>query len=257
MIENAHRRPVIGLTADTEPRKDSEAESIYLLRRNYASAVARSGGVPVILPHDVSLAELYVAQLDGLIITGGMFDIDPRRYGAMPKGSLNTKEERTDFEIALIQCALQSDLPILGICNGMQLLAVALGGTLVQDIPCDIDGALEHMPELPATASHHPVHFEPGSTLTRVTGKSRADVNSVHHQSVKESLAYVVAAKAPDGVVEAIEVPGRHFCLGLQWHPEYGASDADALILNAFVAACSERTRWRVSGVRSDDDVFG
>jgi len=241
MIKVTYGRPVIGLTADTEPREDSEAESIYLLRRNYAAAVARSGGVPVILPHDVSLAELYVAQLDGLIITGGMFDIDPRRYGAMPNGSVNTKEERTDFEIALIRSALQSDLPILGICNGMQLLAVALGGALVQDIPREIRGALEHMPELPATEPHHEVRFEPDSMLAGVTGKFGATVNSVHHQSVKESPAYVVAAKAPDGVVEAIEVLGRRFCLGLQWHPEYGASDVDTLILNAFVGACSER----------------
>lgn len=241
MTKTDHRRPVIGLTADTEPRQGSEAESIYLLRKNYAAAVANSGGIPVILPHDVSLAERYVAKLDGLVITGGMFDIDPLRYGAVPKRSLNIKKERTDFEIALLRSALQCDLPILGICNGMQLLAVALGGTLVQDIPCDIQGALEHMPELPATASHHPVHFEPGSMLACVTGRSHAHVNSVHHQSVEEGLAYVVAAKAPDGVVEAIEVPGRRFCLGLQWHPEYGASDVDALILNAFVAACSER----------------
>ena len=240
-----HTRPIIGLTPDIETRGEQDAEAAYVIRRNYADAIRAAGGVPIILPYDAALAPAYVRLIDGIVVTGGMFDIDPRRYGAEPRGIVSTKEERTTFEQALLRSALSEDLAVLGICNGMQLLAVTLGGTLVQHIPTDLAEAGEHMPDQTPALPHHLIEFAPGSTLRLAAGVERTSVNSVHHQSVMASNRYVIAARALDGVVEAIEVPGRPFCVGLQWHPEYGSSPADSAILSAFVCGAARRSQGR------------
>ncbi len=233
--------PLIGLTPDLDMRGDDDAEAVYVLRKNYADAIRASGGMPIILPYDLGLVSSYVHLLDGLVVTGGMFDIDPRRYGAEPSTPPNTKEDRTTFEEALIRSALSEGLPLLGICNGMQLLAVTLGGSLVQDVGREVPTAEEHMPHRPATLPHHAIDFVSGSALSKLAGVGRTHVNSVHHQSVREASGYVVAARATDGVVEAIEVPGRAFCFGVQWHPEYHSSPIDRAIMAAFTAAADAR----------------
>src|SRR5690606_17799736 len=136
--------------------------------------------------------------------------------------------------------ALERDMPILGICGGQQLLNVALGGTLIQHIPDEVDGALPHEQGNPRDEPGHAVRIEKGTLLHRVTGMDEMLVNSAHHQAVKDvAPGVVVDALAPDGVVEGIEDPRRRFCLGVQWHPEYAISEGDEAIMAAFVQAAA------------------
>ncbi len=238
------RRPVIGLTLDIEPppgRDGGPRQGAYGLRENYCAAVVRAGGVPVLLPHEPALAEVYLAGLDGLVVTGGAFDVDPVLFGARRRHpSVTTKDRRTAFELAITRAALTRDLPLLGICGGQQLLNVALGGTVIQHIRDAVPGALAHEQPNPRDEPGHSVRITPGTLLHRIVGADELAVNSAHHQAVREvAPGLVVDALAPDGVIEGIEDPGRRFCLGVEWHPEYLVSDGDALIFDAFVAAAA------------------
>lgn len=238
-------KPRIGLTPDIGAQTGPETE--YFIRRNYADAILAAGGLPLILPY-CDDARACLDALDALVVTGGMFDIDPVLYGGAPQPGIVTKPERTAFEKALLDEALARDMPVLGICNGLQLLAVALGGGLVQHIPAEIAGALEHKPQASAAKPHHAVAIRPGSALWRLAGGERHQVNSVHHQAAHPSPRYDAVAHAPDGVIEAIEAPGRRFCLGLQWHPEYHAGEADRAIWRGLCEAAASFAQSRDSG---------
>lgn len=237
------RRPVIGLTLDSEEDGGYSAYPWYALRENYCAAVVAAGGVPVLLPHAVEQVAAYRAMIDGLIVTGGAFDVDPAYFGAKARhDSVTTKERRTAFEWAITKAALATDMPVLGICGGQQLLNVALGGTLVQHIPDAFPDALRHEQPNPRHEPGHHVRVERDTLLHRICAVDELAVNSAHHQAVERvGAGVVVNAVAPDGVVEGIEAPAHPFCLGVQWHPEYHVSDADGAIFRAFVTS-AERT---------------
>jgi putative glutamine amidotransferase len=233
-------QPIIGLTLDSEPPgRYSKTHSWYALRENYCEAVARAGGLPILLPHAPDQAEAYLALIDGLVVTGGAFDVDPVLFGAATRhASVTTKERRTAFELAVTRGAVQADKAVLGICGGEQLLNVALGGTLIQHIPDEVPQALAHEQPNPRTEPGHSVRIAPGTLLHRVTGMDEMEVNSAHHQAVKDAApGMIVDAVAPDGVIEGIEDPRRRFVLGVEWHPEYALSEGDTRIFAAFVAA--------------------
>jgi putative glutamine amidotransferase len=230
-------RPLIGLTLDAEPAGGWSKYPWYALRQNYTAAVAAAGGLAVALPHDPGLAEAYLGRLDGLIVTGGAFDVDPALYGG---GALHEtvtlKSDRTSAELALLTGALARNLPVLGICGGQQLLAVALGGTLIQHIPDTVPDALGHEQKTQHGEPCHEVSISSGTLLHRLVG-ARMQVNSSHHQAVQDPGRAIVNAVAPDGVIEGIEDPTQRFCIGVQWHPEFFADLGDKAIFAAFVAA--------------------
>lgn len=218
------RRPSIGVTADWAEPSETSPHPKYEIKVAYLEAVTRAGGLPFILPYsdDKPTIEAYLDRLSGLVVTGGAFDIPAELYGEQPKDGLGPlKPHRTAFEMALLKAALQRNLPVLGVCGGMQLLNVAMGGTLVQDIKLEVPTAREHQQTHDRRQPQHPVEVKDGTALGACVGKGQMMVNSTHHQAVKglgEKL--VVSAVSPDGVIEAIELSGPSFALGVQWHPE-------------------------------------
>ena len=236
---SARIKPLIGVTLDAEQPGGYSKYPWYALRANYTQALDAAGGVPVALPHDPGLAPHLLDRIDALVVTGGAFDVDPGLYGEHDRhATVTLKEQRTAAELALVRGALARDMPVLGICGGQQLLAVALGGTLLQHIPDSVPDALEHEQPNPRDQAGHTVTLVPGTLLHRIAGADTMQVNSAHHQAVKGAGKFaVVNATAPDGVIEGIEDPRYGFCLGVQWHPEFLIDPADARIFAAFVQA--------------------
>ncbi len=243
-------RPVIGITSDYNAgdREDwGGKEATYFLRGRYVSAVRDLGGVPLILPivSGADLVEELLGRIDGLILTGSGPDLDPALYREPRRHRFRImSQERAEFELLLARRAAERDLPTLGICGGMQLMNVAAGGSLIQDIASDIHGALQHQQDAPATEPSHEISVAPGSRLARILQLSTSGVslkvNSSHHQGVKTPGKELrPTAHAPDGVVEALEHPGRQFWLGVQWHPEfmYARDEASRRLFEALLDA--------------------
>jgi putative glutamine amidotransferase len=239
---NTTPRPIIGVTLDSEAPGGYSKFPWYALRQNYAEAIIAAGGLPMALPHEPSLAAAYLDRIDALVVTGGAFDVDPALYGDTGQHETVTlKAGRTAAELALTQGAIARGLPVLGICGGEQLLAVALGGTLIQHIPDAIPNALAHEQPNPRDEPGHPVTVVPGTLLHRIVGSTTMQVNSSHHQAVRDpGRDATVNARAPDGVVEGIEDAARHFCLGVQWHPEFLIDPGDRRIFDALIGACGQ-----------------
>jgi putative glutamine amidotransferase len=213
------KRPLVGITIGYS----SENSEIFSLRDDYVRAVETAGGLPLVLaPGTAEDAPFLLDRLDGLLLTGGA-DVDPGLYGEEAHETVTRViPERDDLEIGLCREAIRRDLPILAICRGHQVLNVATGGTLVQDLPSQWQGAVNHDPEGERWSPAHHVRILPGTRLREILGEERVEVNSFHHQAVKQpGQGMVVSAHSEgDDVVEAIEVPGRRLVLGVQWHPE-------------------------------------
>jgi putative glutamine amidotransferase len=245
-MPNMSSRPRIGITLDAEPAGGYSRLPWYALRENYCDVIWDAGGLPLPLPHFADGADAYLDQIQGLVITGGAFDVDPALYGEgeTRHATVTLKEKRTAFEFAITRGAVARQMPILGICGGEQLLNVVLGGPLIQHIPDSIPTALAHEQPNPRHEPGHTISITPGSLLHRITGATELAVNSAHHQAVRAPApGLVTSAVAPDGVIEAIEHTRHPFCLGVQWHPEYLVSDGDRRILAAFLAAAQDYRR--------------
>jgi putative glutamine amidotransferase len=228
-------RPLIGLTT----YREEAAWGVWRLRADvlqaeYADAVDAAGGVPVLLPPasgSEESARAVVARLDGLVVCGGA-DVDPARYGEEPHPrTAGWREDRDAWELALLGAAADAGLPVLGVCRGMQLMAVAAGGSLDQHAP-DVVGHEEHSPG-GDVFGRLPVRTAEGSRVRAAEGDSLSAMCH-HHQSVRSHPGYEATAWAPDGMVEAMEAPGERFCVGVQWHPEVSR---DRPLFAALVAA--------------------
>ena len=221
-------KPIIGVTPDFNAgnRKDMGGkEPTYFLRARYMKAIEDAGGIPVVLPLLSNRAgwRQVVAHVHGLLVTGSGSDLAPELYGERQRHKFaRMSRERATMELGIAKAAYRADVPMLGICGGMQSINVALGGTLYQDIAAQLKTPIDHLPSHPATKTSQSVQIAPGSLLRRIAGKARMDVNSSHHQSIKKVASNLAqTAVAPDGVIEAIEAPDRAFILGVQWHPEF------------------------------------
>jgi putative glutamine amidotransferase len=233
--------PVIGITPELiripkQAQSEAEGKQTLSLDDRYCRALRDAGGIPVLLPPALDPREIQtlLRKIDGLLLSGGD-DIDPRFYGESPVSSLNLSADlRTEHEILLIQEAIHSHRPVLGICLGMQTMNVALGGSLIQDIAVQRPGSLNHR-------GVHPVDLQGGTLLTRILPAQKSiSVRSSHHQAIDRIGDRLrVSAYAPDGIIEAIEIPGHPFFVGVQWHPERGRDGThDRALFEAFVKAC-------------------
>ena len=234
-----HNRPLIGVTLDSEQPGGYSKYPWYAIRQNYAEAIIAAGGLPIALPHDPALAAEYLGHIQALVVTGGAFDVDPSLYGDGERHETVTlKQGRTAAELALMRGALERNMPVLGICGGQQLLAVALGGTLIQHIPDSIPNALPHEQPNPRHEPGHAIAVTSGTLLHRIVGATEMRVNSAHHQAVRHpGPRAIVNAVAPDQVIEGVEDPRYRFCLGVQWHPEFSIDPGDRRIFDALIAA--------------------
>lgn len=219
--------PLIGITSS---RLTGGAWGVYSLGHfmdytfsDYSQAILHAGGAPIIIPaaQDPKSIEAILNSVEGLILSGGP-DIHPRRYGEEPLAGLGEVDEALDrMELMAARLAIDKNLPVLGICRGIQVLNVALGGTLFQDIASQVPESLCHTPKTDKAVNTHTVRIEAGSRLNKIFGKRDIWVNGKHHQAVKDPApGLVVSARAKDGIIEALEHPERPFVIGVQWHPE-------------------------------------
>lgn len=213
----AQRRPVIGISAYADQAQwgvwDMRA---VLVPERYATQVEAAGGLAVVVPHASALDPALMDVLDGLLLTGGP-DVDPARFGAEAHPEVLVRPERDAAEFALLDEALRRDVPVLGICRGMQVMAVHLGGSLIQHLP-DVHGEDRHRGGA-GVYSEHLVHLQRGSLAHAILGDQLV-VNSYHHQAVADPGPLHVTGRADDGTVEVVELPDRRFAVGVQWHPE-------------------------------------
>lgn len=221
-------KPLIGVTPDFNAGDRKEwggREPTYFLRARYVRAIEDLGGIPIVLPlvADLGARRRLLTHIDGLLLTGSGPDLAPEFYGERQRYTFQVmSQRRATFDLEMAQLAKAADLPLLGICGGMQALNVAFGGSLYQDIASQHARPLTHRQSAPATQLSHTVKIASKSLLRRIVKTGTMRVNSSHHQSVKNVAPSLQAsALAPDGIIEAIESPSQRFLLGIQWHPEF------------------------------------
>jgi putative glutamine amidotransferase len=234
------KRPVIGLSCYVEQAKWGAWDvRAAIIPWTYVESLERAGARVVILPPDSHDADV-LDRLDGLVIAGGA-DVDPQAYGQTPHETTDTpRTDRDSGEFTLYRGARERDLPVLGICRGMQVMAVAEGGSLIQHLP-DVVGDTKHR-EAFGTFSEHHATFEPDSRVAQIVGASEATVNSSHHQAVDQAGNLTITGWAHDGTAESLEDPTARFVLGVQWHPEQASDQIAQRMFTAFVDAARGTT---------------
>ena len=227
------KKPIIGITLDSENKKTYSKFPWYALRENYLSSLTKFNAIPFPLLHDKNYINDFCNLIDGLIITGGDFDIDPKIYKTNNTKSKNIKSKRTNFEIKIFKNFFKLNKPILGICGGAQLINVACGGTLIQDL---IKKPINHEQINPRNQTSHNINIYKKTKLHKICGAQKIKVNSAHHQAIKKIGRNLnISCKSNDGVIEGIEHKKHKWCIGLQWHPEFLITKYDLKIIKNFV----------------------
>lgn len=238
VLEGKFVKRVIGITTNMDQENNVQLNAAYV------NTVVKAGGLPILLPAGIEHNVQHVGGLiDGLLLTGGG-DIDPTLYGEEPHLKLGSVSPQRDCaEIALVKEMFRLDKPILGICRGLQILNVACGGRMYQDIHTHHDQfALQHVQKAPRNHLSHFVHVEKGTMLESIVNRVQFKVNSFHHQAVRHvPKPFIVSAVASDGIVEAIESTAHRFVMGVQWHPEELCEYEDDISMSLFrrlIAEC-------------------
>lgn len=234
-------KPLILISADTD--KES-----HFIKKTYCAAIKAAGGEVVIMPVcSDETTEKLLSIADGLLLSGGN-DVNPEKYreNVAPHNHGTIDTPRDNLEHKLLEEALQRNLPILGICRGNQVLNVHFGGTLFQDIPVEVSGAISHQSDFAQTGSYetHEISIVSDSLLASILNKQQIITNSIHHQAIKEVGAHLrINARATDGVIEGIEHISYPFLVGVQWHPEILDDRNSAEIFKAFISAAQLRNK--------------
>lgn len=241
-------KPLIGIVPDYKEggKSDYSVRPYYALRANYVEVINNAGGAAFMLTYDYDMIDYYLDTIDGLMIVGGYFDIHPSRYGETEIHStvkLNLIRENFEHEIAG-KALKKGNLPIFGICNGMQLINALHKGKVIQHIPDDkrfIDHEQSHNPDYnDYSKPYHQVIIEKDSKIFKIIGEEKIKTNSSHHQAVKEvGPDIIISGRAEDGIIEAIEHKTHPFCMGVQWHPEFEVTTSDRKLFSAFIEACN------------------
>lgn len=236
-------KPIIGVTVDYSTKDTYSKFPWYALRENYSSSLVSFGADVIILPCELSSIHRYAGLVDGLLISGGDFDIDPKYYNEPIHNEVkNVVDLRTSFELSMFEICYKLNKPILGICGGEQLINVALGGSLIQHIPDVVGDSIIHTKTDAGYRPSHTVKLEHGSKIHKICGAEEIHVNSSHHQAVGSlGEGLVVSGMAPDGIIEVIEDISHSFCIGVQWHPEFLLTEYDKKIIKSFVEACKKK----------------
>ena len=236
-------RPIIGILPDFKEGAINgySQKDYYAIRANYVDSINENGGSAILFTYNYDANDTYLSMIDGLMVVGGYMDISPSRYGenfVHPTVKLNLPRE--NFEHEIVSKALKTNLPIFGICNGMQLISVLHGGKIIQHIPDNpqlMDHEQSHFAEFKEYGkSYHEVDINKDSQFFTIVEQEKFSTNSSHHQAISNVGAGLkVVATAPDGVIEAFEKTNHQFCIGVQWHPEFQNSSADKKLFEEFI----------------------
>jgi putative glutamine amidotransferase len=254
-------RPLIGIPCRAGVRGNNPEKPVYYSNQSYVNAVESAGGVPLLIPimKDFDSLHTLLGRLDGLLLSGGI-DLQPSTYQEEVQATLTETDPELDkLELVLARWAYQENVPTLGICRGMQLLNVALGGTLYQDLATSYQSNIQHANgSLSRNQLIHPIDITPDSRIHQVLGADNVMVNSIHHQAIKKvGKGIVVSGVAADGIIESIEIPERSFMLAVQSHPEELFRDYPVWtrLFRAFIVACSQKMDQQVEMGNSDLSV--
>jgi putative glutamine amidotransferase len=244
-----NQSPIIGITLDyVDNQKGYSDFPYYAIRRHYSSVLAKHGALPIFLPFEsYSNGKNILDHLSGILVPGGDAHVPPGLYGENARFSSDEATDRCEFEVKLLQKAMDIDMPILGICHGMQLLNVIFGGSLHQNLEDEIGAGERHYQKISRLETKHSVSISPNTKLSAILGNDEFMVNSTHTQAVKAlGKNLEISAKcSEDGVIEAIESKIHEFVLGIEWHPEIEASTKqDNKIMEAFLNAARNYQQW-------------
>lgn len=244
-----NKKPIVGVIPDFDngSKNSYSSKPHYAVRQNYLDILIDSGATPIILPYDYQSIDQYLNMIDGLMVIGGFFDINPEKYGEnILNDTVKLNNIRGNFEFEFVKNFLATKLPILGICNGMQVINVVRGGNLIQDIESEEENYIIHEQSKikgmeDCEKPYHEINIKDDSLLYEICQKTIISANSSHHQAIRntgENLT--INCFSPDGIIEGIEDKSHPFCLGVQWHPEYRSCDIDIKIVQAFVKSCNQ-----------------
>jgi len=237
-------RPVIATLLDYEEQGSFSRRPHYALRTAYFDAIWRAGGLPVGVPYITDALPEFLQSCDGVLTPGGNYSFPDDWYGQ--PDTTQKQHPRFEFECNLTKRALKNDLPMLGICAGMQVLAGVHGATFHKNLHHVIQTNIDHLNQRPAEQRAHGIDIFENTQLHKIIGTNKIDVNTAHNEAIDNVPAdVVVSARAPDGVIEAIEIPVARFAIGVQWHPEFFMNDdsPDFMILKAFIQASADKSK--------------